>query len=195
VRRLILVAALLLSACGDERDERAVLPGDEPICGSDAIRGGEIGEIEGRGTCGIADPVRVTSVAGIRLSPPARLNCKAARALQTYVSTKAIPLIGDHGGGLEHLEVAASYACRSRNSQGGRLSEHARGNAIDISAYHLADGSALVVERDWGLGMLKSLHREGCGIFGTVLGPASDRFHHNHFHFDVADYRSGPYCQ
>ncbi|MEM9755898.1 MAG: extensin family protein, partial [Pseudomonadota bacterium] len=25
--------------------------------------------------------------------------------------------------------------------------------------------------------------------------PESDRFHQDHFHFDVADYRSGPYCR
>jgi hypothetical protein len=43
--------------------------------------------------------------------------------------------------------------------------------------------------------MLKKLHRAACGPFGTVLGPASDRFHQNHFHFDTARYRSGPFCR
>ena len=31
--------------------------------------------------------------------------------------------------------------------------------------------------------------------FGTVLGPNSDRFHRDHFHFDMASYSSGAYCR
>jgi len=30
---------------------------------------------------------------------------------------------------------------------------------------------------------------------GTVLGPEANRFHRDHFHFDTAEYRSGPYCR
>jgi len=37
--------------------------------------------------------------------------------------------------------------------------------------------------------------RAACGPFGTVLGPESNRFHRDHFHFDTARYRSGSYCR
>ena len=30
---------------------------------------------------------------------------------------------------------------------------------------------------------LRTLHRSACKVFGTVLGPDSDRWHRNHFHF------------
>ena len=43
--------------------------------------------------------------------------------------------------------------------------------------------------------LLRRLHGGACGPFGTVLGPESDRFHQDHFHFDTASYRSGPYCR
>jgi len=42
---------------------------------------------------------------------------------------------------------------------------------------------------------LKAMHRAACGIFGTTLGPGSDRYHENHFHYDTARHRSGPYCR
>ena len=42
---------------------------------------------------------------------------------------------------------------------------------------------------------MRKMHRTACGPFGTVLGPDSDRFHRDHFHFDTAKYRSGPFCR
>jgi hypothetical protein len=97
------------------------------------------------------------------------------------------------------IQVASHYACRSRNGQrGARLSEHAKGNAIDISAFLLADGTRLTVLEDWdgqNSRLMRRLHASACGPFGTVLGPNADRHHQDHFHFDVADYRSGSYCQ
>ncbi len=73
-----------------------------------------------------------------------------------WVLGAAIPTIGETGGGLRSLKVAAHYACRSRNhKRGARLSEHAKGNAIDISEFRLADGSALTVTQHWGGGKIR----------------------------------------
>ena len=104
------------------------------------------------------------------------------------------------GGGLSGLRVAAHYACRTRNHQPGALiSEHGKGKAIDIAALQLRDGSEISVLDDWGQGpkgrVLRQVHRQACGPFGTVLGPESDRFHRDHFHFDTARHRGGPYCR
>jgi hypothetical protein len=150
--------------------------------------------------CGIAEPVRLRAVDGIPLTTPATIGCDAARALRTWVREGLVPTVGRTGGGVANLRVVASYACRTRNSQSGaRLSEHARGNAIDIAGIGLADGSELTVLDDWRRGregrLLRQLHASACGPFGTVLGPESDRFHRDHFHFDVAAYRSGAYCR
>ncbi|MEM7643915.1 MAG: extensin family protein [Pseudomonadota bacterium] len=170
------------------------------ICGRASLRGETIAPVEGRGACGIPEAVRITSASGLGLSRPARMDCGTARALDDWVRDGVIPSVGGRGGGAVALQVAAGYACRTRNSQrGARISEHGKGRAIDISAIRLADGSDLNVLRDWGSGIegriLRDLWRAACGPFGTVLGPESDRFHQDHFHFDTASYRSGPFCR
>jgi hypothetical protein len=157
-----------------------------------------IGSVPGPGACGVRNALAVTEVAGVRLTQTATLTPRAANALNRYVAEVARPEIGRKGGGLVALQVAAHYACRTRNNRpGARLSEHALGNAIDISAFILADGTRISVlgwrGRDGAL--LRKLHRGACGPFGTVLGPESDRFHQDHFHFDVAQHRGGPYCR
>ena len=137
---------------------------------------------------------------GVRLSQPATLDCPTARSLGHWVSESAKPEVGRTGGGLSGLRVAAHYVCRTRNHRpGARLSEHGKGRAIDIAALQLRDGSEISVLEDWGQGpkgrVLRRVHRDACGPFGTVLGPESDRFHRDHFHFDTARHRGGPYCR
>ena len=153
----------------------------------------------GPGACGIKNAYTVREVAGIKLSRPATLNMKTAKALDKWIRNGAIPAIGSKGGGLTEITVAASYACRTRNHRrGAKLSEHAKGNAIDISAFRLANGTRITVLDDWNSRngrILKKMHRAACGPFGTVLGPNSDRFHRDHFHFDTASHRGGPYCR
>ncbi len=181
---------------------RVTQPGTQgALCGNPGLTGDRLQPITGRiSGCGIAEPVRLRSVDGIPLTTPATVNCAAAEALQTWVRGGLVPAVGRTGGGVANLRVVASYACRTRNSQSGaRLSEHARGNAIDIAAIGLANGTELSVLQDWNSGrpgrILREAHRSACGTFGTVLGPNSDRFHQDHFHFDVASYRSGAYCR
>ena len=207
--RAWLVIPLFLMGCSAVDNVRDMFRSDAPkaqftaegsVCGVPAIKGTETGDVPGPGRCGVQDAVSITSVGGITLSQPATLNCRTARALNTYVQDGAIPTVGDYGGGLKSLKVVAHYVCRNRNhKRGARLSEHSFGNAIDISEYQMADGSAIAVLGNWTNSkrgkILKELHKTACGPFGTVLGPRSDRHHRNHFHFDTADYRSGPYCK
>ena len=108
---------------------------------------------------------------------------------------------------LEHLQsniaevqVMGSYACRSRNNvAGGRLSEHARGRAIDISGFTLTDGRQVTVAHDWGKtppgDFLRRIWRKGCGPFATVLGPDADRHHWDHLHLDTSPRGGEPYCR
>ncbi|WP_415921537.1 extensin family protein [Tateyamaria sp. SN6-1] len=170
------------------------------VCGDPDLQGDEVGYVPGRiGGCGIEQAVRLRSVSGVRLSQSALMDCNTARALKQWTETGAKPALRNTGGGLAGYRVAAHYACRTRNNQpGARISEHGRGRAIDISGFALQDGTQLTVLNDWNsrhARALRSMHKAACGPFGTVLGPGSDRFHRDHFHFDTARYRSGPYCR
>ncbi len=174
--------------------------GSGGLCGRSSIRGAVIAPVRGAGRCGIDAPVRITQVSGLRLTRPARMDCETAVALDDWVRSGVIPTVGGRGGGPVALRVAAGYSCRTRNGlPGARMSEHALGRAIDVAGVPLADGSEITVLDDWDRGtegaMLRAMWRAACGPFGTVLGPDSDRFHRDHFHFDTARYRSGSYCR
>ncbi|MEM8774414.1 MAG: extensin family protein [Pseudomonadota bacterium] len=193
----LLIAAVVLNGCGRSSPD---LVTRGAICGDASIQGVEVGRVNGRGSCGISNAVEVDAVAGVLLSQPSLMNCSTAKALNSWVRKDAVPAIGGTGGGLKSMKVAAHYACRTRNGRSGaKLSEHAKGNAIDFSAFRLNDGTEISVLRDWGGGkrgkILKKLHKSACGPFGTVLGPKADRFHKDHFHFDTAKHRGGPYCR
>ena len=169
------------------------------LCGVVGLQGEEIAPVAGRiNGCGIPSAVLLRTVHGVRLTTPATINCTTAQSISEWV-LDAEDIIGNTGGGMENLRVMASYACRTRNSRAGaRLSEHATGNAIDIGGIGLQNGTELSVLNDWRSGnstIMRNLHTAACGTFGTVLGPESDRFHQDHFHFDVASYRSGAYCR
>lgn len=196
---IALAAAVALGSCGRGDDDRrtARYSSSGKLCGIPGLEGQRIAPIDGPGRCGIDDPVQITAVSGIRLSTPARVNCTTAKAFKLWVDRGIKPAVGKRGGGIESIRIAASYACRSRNSQrGAKLSEHAKGNAIDVSGVVLRNGETLTVLGDWRRGpVIKRMHKSACGPFGTVLGPNSDRFHQDHIHVDVASYRSGPYCR
>lgn len=171
------------------------------VCGDPDLQGSVVGAVPGRiSGCGIDEAIKLRSVSGLKLSTRATIDCPTARALKTWVERSVKPAVGTTGGGVSGLRVAASYACRSRNNQpGAKISEHAKGRAIDIAAIRLNDGSEISVLGDWGSGsegrILRRLHSGACGPFGTVLGPDSDAFHKDHFHFDTARYRAGSYCR
>ena len=53
-------------------------------------------------------------------------------------------------GGLVELQVMDHYNCRGRNGvQGAKLSTHAKGKAIDIGGFKLADGTVVSVLDHW----------------------------------------------
>lgn len=180
---------------------RALPPGGGLVCDDPRLEGTRVARIAAANPgCGIAEPVRITTVAGVRLTRPITTNCRLATSFADWVQSAALPLAEKVGEDIVAINVFDSYSCRGRNNQrGARLSEHARGNAIDIAGFLLAGGREVSVLRDWKRGdkadLLASLHRSACGTFNTVLGPAADRFHRNHFHFDVGNPTRNPYCR
>ncbi|MEM8630971.1 MAG: extensin family protein [Pseudomonadota bacterium] len=189
-------------AAAEPAAQKVVLRQDVPagaVCGDAGVRGQMVGSIAGtRPGCGIANPVRVTSVSDVVLSRPAIMSCHTASALRYWVEASAKPAVGDLGGGLAQLNVAADYACRTRNHRpGAKISEHGKGRAIDISGIVMKDGTQFTLTNHWNTkgpgSILKKMHKGACGPFHTVLGPDADRYHKDHFHFDVRGGR--PYCR
>lgn len=187
-----------------QRQQAAVLPpvsSAGSVCGDPTIKGEQIGRVAGTiSGCGVENAVQISSVSGILLSTKATMDCTTARALKSWVDSSALPALSNKGGGLREIKVAAHYACRRRNNaKTGRISEHGKGRAIDISGFELANGSQISVLTDWNSGRaskaLQRMHAEACGPFGTVLGPRANRFHLDHFHFDTAQHRSGAFCR
>ena len=170
------------------------------LCGDPALQGDVVGHVPGRiKGCGIDKAVRLRSVSGITLSQQAVIDCPTAQALKAWVDKGLTPALKSRGK-VSRIHVAAHYTCRTRNNQkGARISEHGRGRAIDISGFTMQDGSEITVLKGWNAKStsraMKKIHKSACGPFGTVLGPRSDRYHRDHFHFDTARYRSGTYCR
>ena len=171
------------------------------VCGDWTILGETLKPIGGkyRG-CGIASPVRVHMVSGIGLGQLALMDCETAVTLKTWIEVIAKPAFADQGDGLIGLQMVGHYSCKTQNNQpGARLSEHARGRAVDIAAFVLKDGTVVSVDDGWDAetsgDVLRSLHSGACGMFGTVLGPEADQYHKGHFHFDTARRRSGAVCR
>jgi hypothetical protein len=159
------------------------------VCGDADIRGRALDPIRGKWKgCGIAEPVEITEVDGVRLSQPAIVDCATASALKLWVQKGLRPAFPR--AEVARLEVAAHYNCRTRNNvKGAKVSEHGRGRAIDVSAIVFTDGTVLSVARNWNKAMRRA-YKAACGIFRTTLGPGSDGYHEDHMHFDTASRRS-----
>jgi hypothetical protein len=145
------------------------------------------------GSCGIAQPVAVAALGdgATDLTTKAIIECnlaeKFANWLRDEVQPEARKILG---GEVTGLRIAASYHCRTRNGvSGAKISEHGRGNAIDISAFKI-EGRGWIEVGGAHFGaearFLKTVRGSACGPFTTVLGPGSDAHHSDHFHFDLA---------
>jgi hypothetical protein len=93
------------------------------------------------------------------------------------------------------VENLGSYNCRKIAGEQAQ-SEHSTANAIDISAFILADGTRITLIGDWAPGdrrseFLQAVRDESCGLFSTVLSPDYNTAHADHFHFDMAKRTAG----
>lgn len=171
------------------------------VCGDIDIQGALAGDIAGKLVgCGVADAVRVRSVSGVALSQQSVMDCNTARTLKHWIENDMAPALRRKGGGVAQIKVAAHYSCRTRNNRrGAKISEHGKGKAIDISGFTLRDGTKITVLKHYGSrkygAAMRKMRKGACGRFGTVLGPGSDRYHKDHFHFDTARHRGGAYCR
>lgn len=153
----------------------------------------------GEGVCTVKNAYRVSAMEGVRFSQPAVVNCAVANGFRDWMQNVVQPAAEQaYGSQVSTITIAASYACRGRNgSRGAKLSEHGFGNAIDVSAFQMADGREINVEKDYyRSSFLKQIRQAACGRFSTVLGPGSDSSHKDHLHLDLAVRRSeNAYCR
>lgn len=146
--------------------------------------------------CGTFVPVRLTAVRlgngkMIPLKPAAISRCEMTMAAANWMRDSLAPAVAAAGGALAAIRIADSYNCRPRNRvAGAKMSEHGRGNAVDVGGFELEDGRIWIVARG-GLPMaLRSPMKDSaCTRFATVLGPGSDGYHEDHIHVDLAQRR------
>jgi hypothetical protein len=159
-----------------------------------------------KGACGISRPVSVSSFADGKVKVTAKplISCELAETLEKWLDDNVQPAAASAlGGSVTRLRVEGSYECRSRDHiEGARISEHAFGNAIDVSGLevngHWIDVGGTHSETEQSF--LDGIRLAACGPFKTVLGPGSDSYHATHLHLDLAKRRAagpsrGLFCQ
>ena len=213
-RTVAICSLILMISCGFRGGKEAATAADVrakfgfasdvvEICDASDVLGkriGPVGRDSGNSRCGFDDAVLVYAVGGVALTPPARMQCRTARIASTWMSEAVNPVFADAGRDVTSMRVVADYSCRTRNHRrGAKLSEHAKGTAIDIAAFSTADGEVLTVLDDWRSrngAFMKRLFRASCRVWHTSIGPDGDRFHQDHMHFDATrDRGPGTWCR
>ncbi|MGC1695530.1 MAG: extensin family protein, partial [Pseudolabrys sp.] len=152
----------------------------------------------GPGACGGRDMVQLNAVqlpghARIEIRPTPVLRCEMAESLAGWIQDEADPLLRKAGMALRSVATYDDFECRGRNRVlGAKLSEHGKGNAIDIRAFTLADGRSIgLTDMTVAKDLRDGLRASACERFTTVLGPGSDGHHEGHIHLDLAERRRG----
>jgi hypothetical protein len=165
----------------------------------------DLSRIDDGNGCGIDKPIKVTeALPGIKLKPDGVFRCPVALALAHWMKGTVIPaaaIAASDQGNIKTINQASSYICRLRNSaETGKISEHARGNAVDIASFSFEKGEDIAVkprrEDSTLIGAFqRTVSAAGCLYFTTVLDPESDASHETHFHLDVIERKGGyRYC-
>jgi len=152
----------------------------------------------GPGECGNADMIRLHAVLlpnhkRVEVTPTAVLRCAMAESFAGWVRDEASHRVAALGDALRSVDTYGSYECRSRNgAAGAKLSEHGKGNAIDVRALVLTDGRHITLTDETASKPLRDdLRDSACHRFETVLGPGADSHHNNHIHLDSLERNNG----
>ncbi|MBL8576701.1 MAG: extensin family protein [Mesorhizobium sp.] len=147
------------------------------------------------GQCGINNPVKVTAIGGVKMKPAATLTCAMALTFSQWTRNELVPSARKrYFTGVKTINQGSSYSCRK--IAGSRtLSEHGKGNALDIMSIELNNGKDIDVKKPGFFsfrqkGLLNTVRADGCQYFSTVLGPGYNYDHRNHFHFDIKERRN-----
>ena len=143
------------------------------------------------GACPLHNVVRVRDFGPVSLNSSFLASCPLALSSALFVSQQARPLTRTWTGSeLVRIEHLGSYACRNiYHRPDARRSEHATAEALDISAFRLANGERGTILHGWRSTKtqpwLQALLTASCGYYGNGLGPEYNAAHANHFHLGM----------
>lgn len=178
----------------------AALRDDIVACRAVLARSGvpfDVLEPAGEGQCRRTDRT-VLSAYPLAGKPPT--TCQLAVALELWRDRLDEAASAALGSRVATIEQFGAYSCRRKYGRdSGDWSEHATGNAIDISGFVLQDGSRISVLRDWkGEGtearFLHAARDAACRSFGITLSPDYNAAHADHLHLDMGA-RAGGVCR
>jgi hypothetical protein len=145
----------------------------------------------GPGECGGRDMIRLNAVLlpnhkRVEVKPTAVLRCAMAESFAAWVRDEASDHVAALGDALRSVDTYGSYECRGRNwVADAKLSEHGKGNAIDVRGLVLADGRHITLtDATVSKPIRDDLRDSACHRFTTVLGPGADGHHNDHIHLD-----------
>jgi hypothetical protein len=139
--------------------------------------------------CRLSAPVSLTGVptpfGDVSLPAKPSILCSFGLKFTDWVRDVAAPLtLAYTGQKLAGIETGPGFACTARYDRPGALpSEHAKGDAIDVVSFVLADKRRVTVKDPHPL--VGALRMTACGYFTTVLGPGADPQHETHLHLDM----------
>ena len=155
--------------------------------------------------CGVEAPIELSVVLpDIKLEPSGTMRCETALALSRWTKEMVLPAaaLALPEKKVTAIANASTYICRNRNSaENGKISEHAKGNAVDISTISFDKGEPLVMKPRGEDGtpegaFQRTITAAACLFFRTVLSPGSDATHQDHLHLDVLERKGGYlYCR
>lgn len=154
----------------------------------------------GEGTCRRVD--RTQAQGGVLSPGGAQMTCQAMLGHELWLRHGVQPAAEQHlGSRVTRIEHLGTYNCRRiGGGDDGNWSEHATGNAIDIAAFVLENGSRISVLDDWpdqeAKGrFLRQVRDAACTSFSTVLSPDYNAAHADHLHLDQAARSVGGFCR
>jgi hypothetical protein len=148
------------------------------------------------GQCGLQSPLSLEAVSAngrsIPLNAAVITDCAMATALPGWVADVDSYVFAHDNTRVASVVVGTNYACRNvNNADGGDLSFHAFGDALDVVGFTLEDGRNVTVSEGWtgseaqGSHIIRFAHDAACTHFTTVLGPEANALHHDHVHVDL----------
>jgi hypothetical protein len=154
----------------------------------------ELGSVAKEG-CIVEGAVELDAVSSpfgkVSMTGKPTMACLFARRFATWVRNVGAPMtLAYMGSKLTTIETGPGLVCRLRHGEpGDKISEHAKGNAIDVAGFGLENGQKLSVKDASASSkidgvLMRTLRVTGCGYFTTVLGPGSNEAHKDHIHFD-----------
>jgi hypothetical protein len=153
---------------------------------------------DGPGECDIGDVIELERIVMpdgslVAVNPVATLACPMAEAVVHWMRNDIAPATAKLAAPPAAIVTQGSYDCRGRNGiRGAKMSEHGRGNAIDVGAIKLSNGEVLALTDGAAPKPFRQYVRAAaCERFTTVLGPGSDRYHESHVHLDLAERTGG----